>query len=75
MESNEIFAAGVKLGLKVAFWVGFVMFVVNVCLFGVHLYYVKKSYENITNSVTAKLDGTFGDNANNIEVGNVKSND
>lgn len=75
MESNEIFAAGVKLGLKVAFWVGFVMFVINVCLFGVHLYYVKKSYENITNSVSAQLDGTFGDNASIMEVGNVKNKD
>ena len=75
MDNNEIFAAGVKLGLKVAFWVSVVMFVINVCLFGVHLYYVKKSYESASNSVSAQIDGMFGDNANTMEVGNVKNND
>lgn len=73
MNNNEIFAAGVKLGLKVALWVGIVMLFINICLFGAHLYYIKKSYDSPSNSVNATLDGEFGDNASNIEVGNVKN--
>lgn len=72
MENNEIFAAGVKLGLKVALGVGILMFIINVCLFAAHLYYIKKSYESPNNNVSATLEGEFGDNANTIEVDNGK---
>ena len=70
MNNNEIFAQGVKIGLKVALWVGGVLTGINLLLFGVHLYYIKKSYESPTNEVNAQLEGEFGNNANHIEVNN-----
>lgn len=70
MNNNEIFAQGVKLGLKVALWVGGALIAINILLFIAHLYYIKKSYESPTNEVTAELEGEFGNNANHIEVNN-----
>lgn len=70
MNNTEIFAQGVKLGLRVAFWIGGVLVGINLLLFVAHLYYIKKSYESPTNEVTAQLEGEFGNNANHIEVNN-----
>ncbi len=55
---------------KALFWSLLLNFVFALGGFAIGGYFIYKTFENpVTSEVTSNLDGTFGDNANKIEVG------